>query len=79
MMKQTEARCEVLPTWCSGLLPSLIGVAHVAIQFPLYEALKSRLGEEEHDLSPLKLVSHACCLVQVSSKLCAWPFLSRRF
>ena len=42
----------------SGLLPSLVGVAHVAIQFPLYEALKSRFGSDQHDLSPIQLVSY---------------------
>lgn len=45
---------------CSGLLPSIIGVAHVAIQFPLYEAMKTYLagsspGQEVH-LGPLQLV-----------------------
>ena len=32
----------------SGLLPSMMGVAHVAIQFPLYEALKGKLAERHH-------------------------------
>ena len=35
----------------------MVGVAHVAIQFPLYEALKTRLQGSEPDLSPLQLVS----------------------
>jgi hypothetical protein len=43
---------------CSGLLPSLVGVAHVAIQFPLYEALKSHIAEDGKQLTPLQLVSH---------------------
>ena len=33
---------------CSGLLPSMMGVAHVAIQFPLYEAFKAKLAERHH-------------------------------
>ena len=33
---------------CSGLLPSLIGVCHVAIQFPLYEWSKKKLAERNH-------------------------------
>ena len=44
---------------CSGLLPSLVGVAHVAIQFPLYEALKSHIAEDGKPLTPLQLVSCA--------------------
>ncbi len=46
---------------CSGLLPSLIGVCHVAIQFPLYEWSKKKLAERSgassDNLDPAHLVS----------------------
>ena len=49
----------------SGLLPSLIGVCHVAVQFPLYEACKAKLAERAgttvDNLDPLSVVSaHPC-------------------
>lgn len=51
---------------CSGLLPSLIGVCHVAIQFPLYEACKQKLSERNNvtpdRLDPLSLVSFTSAL-----------------
>ena len=46
---------------CSGLLPSLIGVCHVAVQFPLYEYCKAKIAEREGTtvdrLDPLSVVS----------------------
>ncbi|XP_076944981.1 nicotinamide adenine dinucleotide transporter 2, mitochondrial-like [Bidens hawaiensis] len=43
----------------SGLLPSLAGTTHVAIQFPAYEKIKCYLAERDHkttkDLSPGQL------------------------
>ena len=48
---------------CSGLLPSLIGVCHVAIQFPLYEWSKKKLAErnncDPNNLDPASLVGTA--------------------
>ena len=45
----------------SGLLPSLIGVCHVAVQFPLYEYCKAKIAEKEGTtvdrLDPLSVVS----------------------
>ena len=51
----------LLTVACSGLLPSLIGVCHVAVQFPLYEYCKAKIAEREKTtvdrLDPLSVVS----------------------
>jgi solute carrier family 25 (mitochondrial folate transporter), member 32 len=55
----------------SGLVPSMIGVAHVAIQFPLYEALKTDAaalrGCEQDCLSAPDLVALSSLAKMVAS------------
>lgn len=58
---------------CSGLLPSLIGIAHVAIQFPLYEACKSWFAQralqtrDNKDLNTLELVTASAVSKMIAS------------
>ncbi|BFZ56151.1 hypothetical protein PYCC9005_003193 [Savitreella phatthalungensis] len=50
---------EGLMTFYKGLGPSLLGIGHVAVQFPLYEQLKLSFGADEQDahVSTLLLAS----------------------
>lgn len=54
----------------SGIFPSMAGILHVAIQFPLYEFCKSsisqRTGRRNDDLTPAELV-----FASSISKMCA--------
>ena len=58
---------------CSGLLPSLIGIAHVAIQFPIYEACKSWFEERalqtrnKRDLNTLELMTTSAVAKMIAS------------
>jgi len=53
-----------------GLLPSLMGVTHVAVQFPLYEHFKKWFAEREHT-RVTELSSHAILLCSSISKMIA--------
>ncbi|KAI0643165.1 mitochondrial NAD transporter [Trametes meyenii] len=54
-----------------GLLPSLLGITHVAVQFPLYEYLKRKAGRTE-PLTPTQIL--ACSAVaKMTASIATYP------
>jgi len=70
------AKQEGLPVLWSGLLPSMIGLIHVAIQFPLYEKFKSMAQAKKSSVDePLGLPDLFLCAAgsKVFASAAAYP------
>ncbi|KAF9019176.1 mitochondrial carrier [Hymenopellis radicata] len=69
----TIYRTEGLPAFYRGLLPSLLGIAHVAVQFPLYEQLKiwAQDGREEPLSSRVILLCSA--VAKMTASIATYP------
>lgn len=65
----TIYRTEGWRAFFRGLLPSLLGIAHVAVQFPLYEQLKTwaRWREHREDLSARSILMCSSASKMVAS------------
>lgn len=64
---RTIYRAEGISAFYRGLFPSLLGITHVAVQFPLYEALK--LWMQDDARTPLTSAQILAC--SGSAKMCA--------
>ncbi|KAI0036471.1 mitochondrial carrier domain-containing protein [Vararia minispora EC-137] len=65
----TIYRTEGIAAFYRGLLPSLLGIAHVAVQFPLYEKLKRYA--QRHNPPGSSLQSYQFLLCSATSKMVA--------
>lgn len=63
----TIAKNEGIRGFYKGLGPSLIGVSHVAIQFPLYEKLKSLLSEKSNQSDTVNILLASAVSKMVAS------------
>lgn len=72
----TMAREEGFKGVYSGLAPSLFGVSHVMVQFPIYEALKRQMAKRSnalHDALPPHDIFIASSLSKMGASLATYP------
>nr|XP_019051031.1 hypothetical protein I302_01475 [Kwoniella bestiolae CBS 10118]OCF29961.1 hypothetical protein I302_01475 [Kwoniella bestiolae CBS 10118] len=68
-------RTEGFRAFYKGLLPSLMGVSHVAVQFPLYEKAKSWADSDNGDHSSLPPTTILACSAfsKMIASICTYP------
>ncbi|OCF33677.1 solute carrier family 25 (mitochondrial folate transporter), member 32 [Kwoniella heveanensis BCC8398] len=68
-------KTEGFKAFYKGLLPSLMGVSHVAVQFPLYEKAKSwaDTGEGDHSSLPPSTILACSAFSKMIASLCTYP------
>ncbi|KAG0169668.1 hypothetical protein DFQ30_003337 [Apophysomyces sp. BC1015] len=70
---RTIARDEGIRGFYKGLGPSLIGVSHVALQFPMYEKLKFWFHAETHMTSGSIAILLASSLSKMAASMATYP------
>ncbi|WWC92348.1 uncharacterized protein L201_007303 [Kwoniella dendrophila CBS 6074] len=68
-------RTEGFRAFYKGLLPSLMGVSHVAVQFPLYEKAKSWAdnGDGDHSSLPPTTILACSAFSKMIASICTYP------
>ncbi|KAF7297828.1 hypothetical protein MKEN_01406600 [Mycena kentingensis (nom. inval.)] len=69
----TIYRAEGMSAFYRGLVPSLLGISHVAVQFPLYEQLKLYAQGNSH--TPLSMPSILLCsaIAKMTASIATYP------
>ncbi|KAL6301963.1 mitochondrial NAD transporter [Sparassis latifolia] len=69
----TIYRTEGWRAFFRGLLPSLMGIAHVAVQFPLYEQLKRWAHEGSNDPLPPRKILFCSAISKMTASIATYP------
>ncbi|TBU31858.1 mitochondrial carrier [Dichomitus squalens] len=69
----TIYRTEGWRAFFRGLLPSLLGITHVAVQFPLYEHLKRVAGRERHEPLTVSQILGCSAVAKMTASIVTYP------
>jgi len=69
----TIYRSEGWRAFFRGLLPSLLGIAHVAVQFPLYEELKRWANHGSDEPLPARQILFCSAIAKMTASVVTYP------
>lgn len=69
----TIYRSEGWRAFFRGLLPSLLGIAHVAVQFPLYEELKRWANDGSDEPLPARKILFCSAIAKMTASVMTYP------